>query len=102
MPKRDIVVIGASSGGMDALKELVRGLPAGLPAAVFIVWHIAPESPNLLPELLAKITPLNVTAARNDEPIVPGTIYVAPADRHLLVAAGRVRVTYGPKENRFR
>jgi len=102
MPKRDIIVVGASSGGLNALRELVRGLPAGLPAAVLIVWHIAPESPNLLPELLGKIGPLNVTLARNDDPIRPGMIYVAPADRHLLVGAGRVRVTYGPKENRFR
>jgi two-component system chemotaxis response regulator CheB len=102
MPTRDIIVVGASSGGLDALKQLVGSLPSSLPAAVFIVWHVSPESPNLLPELLRKNSALRVTSPHEDEPIVPGTIYVAAPDRHLLVAAGRVRVTYGPKENRFR
>jgi two-component system chemotaxis response regulator CheB len=102
MPTRDIIVVGASSGGLDALKLLVRGLPADLPAAVFVVWHIAPESPNMLPEVLRRLTQLAVVSARNGEPIVPGTVYVAPPDRHLLLAADRVRVTFGPKENRFR
>ena len=102
MPKRDIIVIGASSGGMDALKTLLGSLPADLPAAVFVVWHVGPNSPNMLPKLLSRVCALKVTAGRNDDPIVHGTVYIAPPDRHLLVDDGRVRVTYGPKENRFR
>src|SRR5438045_1672879 len=101
-PTRDIIVVGASSGGLNALKALVHGLPADLPAAVFIVWHVSPESPNLLPELLAQTTASTVASPGDDDPIESGTVYVAPPDRHLLVAPGRVRVTYGPKENRFR
>src|SRR5207253_4943785 len=69
----------------------------------FIVWHVSPESRNLLAEMLSTLTPLNVVSAADGMPIEPGTIYVAPADRHMLVTpAGQVRITYGPKENRAR
>jgi len=100
--KNDIVVVGASSGGLEVLRKLVTQLPANFPAALFIVWHISPEHPSILPEILDQGCPLLVRHASDRETIQPGRIYVAPPDHHLLVEPGHVRVTRGPRENRFR
>ena len=102
MPGHDIVVVGASIGGLEALRSLVADLPHDLPAAVFVVWHIAPESPALLPEILQRAGPLPALHPHDGEAIQPGRIYVAPPDHHLLLEDGRVRLSRGPKENRFR
>ena len=97
-----IVVVGASAGGVAALSTLVAGLPPDLDAAVFIVMHIAAESPSRLQEILGRKTTLPVSAAIDGEPIRPGRIVVASADRHLMIDAGQVRVTRGPRESRSR
>jgi len=102
MAKRNIVVIGASAGGIDAFKKLVRGLPRGFPASIFIVWHTAPNITSLLPKILDRETPLPVIEPFDGEKIRSGTIYVSRPDHHLLIEDGIVRVTKGPKENRFR
>lgn len=102
MLKPDIVVVGASAGGLKAFETLVSQLPVNFPAAIFIVWHISPDYPSMLPEILARVTSLPVAHAVDKEAIAPGRIYIAPPDRHLLVDAGFVRITRGPKENRFR
>jgi two-component system chemotaxis response regulator CheB len=98
----DIIVIGASAGGVDALNQLVAGLPADLGAAVFIALHSHPGSASSLPELLSRRGPLPAAHALHGEPIVPGRIYVAPPDNHLMVRRGSVRVVRGPKENGHR
>lgn len=100
--KKDIVVVGASAGGMEALRELVSGLPADLGASIFVVWHMPAEATGILPALLAKDGPLPAAHAVDGEAIEPGRIYVARPDHHLLLEPGVVRVTRGPKENRFR
>lgn len=102
MPNHDIIVIGTSAGGVESLSRLVATLPADLPAALFVVMHLSPESPSQLPEILAKKTSLRVLAAVDQAPIEHGRIYVASPDRHLLVERGRMRVMRGPKENRHR
>jgi len=102
MPGHDIIVIGASVGGVQTLLELVQALPPGLPAAVFIVCHIPANIPSNLPEILSRNGPLLASHARDGAPIHPGHIYVAPEDRHLLLEADRVRVMRGPRENRLR
>jgi two-component system, chemotaxis family, protein-glutamate methylesterase/glutaminase len=103
MPGKDIVVIGASAGGIEALKVLAGGLPRDFNASVLIVLHIAPYGLGILPEILERAGPLPASNARDWEQIRPGHIYVAPPDYHLLVErAGHVRITQGPKENRFR
>ena len=101
MPK-DIVVVGASAGGIEALRVLVGKLPADLPASLFIVLHTAPDAPSMLADILDRSGRLPALTPKNGERIRPGTIYVAPPDRHLLIEPNRVRVTRGPKENRFR
>ena len=101
-PHRDVVVIGASAGGVTALLELVKGLPADFPAPIFVVQHLAADSPSILPQLLTAISALPAKHAENGELAQPGVIYVAPPNHHLLLEGKRVLVTRGPKENRFR
>ena len=98
----DIVVIGASSGGVEALMRIAAGLPAELPASVFIVLHQEPDFASRLPELLSQRGPLRATHALHGEEIVPGRIYIAPPDNHLMLRPGYVHVVRGPKENGHR
>jgi two-component system, chemotaxis family, protein-glutamate methylesterase/glutaminase len=100
--RRDIVVIGASAGGVAALMRLVADLPASFAAPVLVVVHVAPHAPSSIPKILGRCTSLPVAHAVDGEEIEPGRIYVAPPDRHLLVDHRRVLVRKGPKENRFR
>ena len=99
---KNIIVIGASAGGLEALRALVGGLPKDFSASLFIVLHTSPEAPGLLAGILDRSGPLPAVKAKDKERIRPGNIYVAPPDHHLVIEPGLVRVTQGPKENRFR
>lgn len=98
---RDIVVVGASAGGVDALATLVADLPAELDATIFVVIHMH-EGPSRLPELLASRGPLRATHALHGETIERNHIYVAPTDNHLVIRPGYVEVVRGPRENGHR
>jgi two-component system chemotaxis response regulator CheB len=100
--RRDLVVIGASAGGVETLRRVVAGLPTDLPAAVCIVVHIAPGSPSALPKILARAGPLPCRSAQDGQALRPGEILVAPPDHHLEVEDGHVRLTIGPRENGHR
>src|SRR5215204_1578454 len=102
MDPRNIIVVGASAGGLEALKALVKGLPADLPASIFIVWHMSPDVRGVMPQVLNRLNTMPAFQASDGEAIEEGRIYVAPPDRHLVLEEGLVRVTKGPKENRFR
>jgi two-component system chemotaxis response regulator CheB len=102
MAGSDIIVVGASAGGVEALSRLVSDLPEDLPASVFVVLHMAPHSGTALPKILERRTRLPVGHPHNGEPIEPGVIYVAVPDHHLILSPGVVRVTNGPKENGHR
>jgi two-component system, chemotaxis family, protein-glutamate methylesterase/glutaminase len=102
MPGHDIIVIGASAGGVEALLTIARALPADLPAAVFVVLHVSPYSRSVLPNILSRAGALAAAHPRNGDPIANGHIYVAPPDHHLLVHRGRVEVVRGPQENSCR
>lgn len=102
MPGHDVIVVGASTGGVEALIELVGGLPSDLPASVFIVLHLSPGGRSYLPQILARETRLTVEAARDRQVIRRGHVYVAPPDYHLLVMPELVRLGTGPHENRTR
>jgi two-component system, chemotaxis family, protein-glutamate methylesterase/glutaminase len=102
MSEHDLIVIGGSAGGVEALRILVAGLPHDLPAAICVVLHLSPAEPSFLHAILTRAGSLPATQVVKAEPIAPGHIYVAPPDHHLLVEQGYVRVTRGPKENRFR
>src|SRR6266567_3004073 len=102
MPGHDIIVVGASAGGVEALVTLARSLKRNLQAAVFVVLHIPAQSPSLLPEILSRAGPLKAVQATDDMQIEQGHIYVAPPDHHMLMELGKVCVVRGPKENRHR
>src|SRR5262249_53671611 len=85
-----------------ALSSLCRDLPQNFPAAIFIVMHVSPNYPSLLPDLLARSGKLPVRHGVSGEPIRLGRIYVAPPDHHMVLEADRIRITKGPKENRSR
>lgn len=99
---RDIVVIGASSGGVDALIRLVALLPPGLRAAIYIVQHTAPSSPGLLAQILDRSGPLKAAMMGEAEPIAFGEIRVAPPDHHIVLDRDGARLDRGPAENRVR
>lgn len=102
MPGHDIIVVGASAGGVEAAARLVRDLPPDLPAAVFIVIHFPGHATSVMPRILNNAGTLPAAHAEDGEPIRHGRIYVARPDHHLLVERGRVRVVRGPKENHQR
>lgn len=98
----DLIVVGTSAGGVDALKVLAAGLPKSLPAAVLIVMHTSPDGPYLLPDILGRVSPLRVSKVKNGDLIEPGRLYIAPPGHHLLVKGDRINLSRGPKENRSR
>ena len=102
MEKRNIIVIGASAGGYDAIKRVVADLPVNMDASVFIVWHMSPDVKGILPRVLNRSETLFAAHPIDFEPIQRSRIYVAPPDRHLIIENDFVRITRGPKENRFR
>jgi len=99
MPHRDMIVIGASQGGQEPLLELVQQFEADLPASVFIVRHISKGATNFLVDILARVSQLEVVSAEHCQEIRKGTIYIAPADCHLLINSTHTYLSSGPREN---
>lgn len=110
VPGHDIIVIGASAGGVEALTHLVRALPDDLPAAIFVVLHIPSQSTSVLPKILNRAiakqhkgaSSLKASHPKDNQAIQNGQIYVAPPDHHLLVKDGYIRLARGPRENGHR
>ncbi|AHM58341.1 chemotaxis protein CheB [Flammeovirgaceae bacterium 311] len=102
MLNRDIVVIGASAGGVSVLEQLVKSMPKDFPGSVFIVMHTPPFSPSKLPEILIRAGEIEAVHPMNGDKIKKGKIYVAPPDHHMLIEGNNVLIRKGPKENRFR
>jgi two-component system chemotaxis response regulator CheB len=100
---RDIIVVGGSAGALSAALEMLEAIPRDLPATLAVVIHRgAPSNGGGLREVLARRSALPVVEPRGDEPARSATVYVAPADRHLLLDEGHVRLSRGPREHRFR
>src|SRR5262249_36659841 len=98
----DIVVIGASAGGVETLNEIVGRLPPDIKASIFVVVHVAPDSTGLLPNVLNRRSLVPAIQARDGLEIRHGMIYVAPPDRHLILEDCEIRVVRGPRHNRHR
>jgi two-component system chemotaxis response regulator CheB len=99
---RDLVVVGASAGGVEALRDMVSTLPADLPAAILVVLHLPAQSESALPAILNRSGSLPAQAARDGAPIETGRIYVARPDYHLAVVGDHLALTRGPRENGHR
>ena len=98
----DVIVLGASAGGVEALIAVAGDLPEGLPAAVLVVLHLAPSGGSALAGILNRSGPLPAGTAADGEDVGRGRIYVAPPDAHLTVADGKIRLSHGPRENGHR
>jgi two-component system chemotaxis response regulator CheB len=99
---RRVIVIGASGGGVEALQQVLEGLPADLPAPVCIVLHVHPRSKSLLPEILSAAGRLPASHATDGERMENGHVYIAPPDHHLMIEREHIHVGMGPKENHQR
>lgn len=97
-----LFVIGASSGGIEPLKEIVAELPNTLRAAICIAVHVSPSSPSILPQILERSGKLRVMHATDGQGIAPNAVYVAPPDRHLIVHGNQLRLSYEASENGHR
>jgi two-component system chemotaxis response regulator CheB len=100
--KRDIVVVGASAGGVQALQVLVRGLSKDFQGSILVVLHIPPWAPSGLAGILSRSGPLPAIEAGPQEQLEPGRIYVAAPDHHLLLDDHHVVRWKGPAEDRHR
>lgn len=100
METRDIVVVGASSGGVEAVCRLLESLPADLPASVFIAQHVGEQS--RLARVFARCTEIPTDDAVDGARIVRKHVYIAPADHHLLLVDGHVQLAKTARENRHR
>lgn len=100
--QRDVVVIGASAGGVEALRTVARSLPADFPAAILVVMHLSPAARSALPLILDRAGPLPAFPATHGASLRPGVIHVATPDHHLLTDDGSMVLTRGPTENGHR
>jgi two-component system, chemotaxis family, protein-glutamate methylesterase/glutaminase len=98
----NVVAVGASAGGVEALTHFAAGLPPDLPYAVLVVLHMPVGAPSVLARILDRSGPLPAAQALDQEPLEPGTIRVAVPNRHLLVDDHKVALSEGPTENGHR
>jgi two-component system, chemotaxis family, protein-glutamate methylesterase/glutaminase len=96
---RDVIVIGASMGGIEASRALLGGLPPDFPAALFLVVHTADHDAGLLAQVLGRSSALPVVTAVEGQRFGHGQVYVAPPDLHLIVGQDHLHVRRGPREN---
>jgi two-component system chemotaxis response regulator CheB len=97
-----VVVVGASAGGIEALKELVGELPSDFPAAVLVVLHVPAGGTSVLPAILERAGPLPAQHVIGEVDLEPGRVYVAPPNFHLQLIDGKIEATTGPLENGHR
>jgi two-component system chemotaxis response regulator CheB len=98
----DVIGIGTSAGGVNALLELLPLFQTNLPASIFVVLHRHPTAPTSLVDVLARSTRLRVKEPHDGDPLELGVIYLAPRDRHMTVKAGRISLNRQPRQHHSR
>jgi two-component system chemotaxis response regulator CheB len=102
MSGNHVVVIGASAGGVEAMIQLIKRLPADLDAAFFVAMHFPARSVSMLPTILNRANRVKALHPQQGEPIRPGYLYISPPDYHLLIHRDSIELDRGPKENGHR
>src|SRR5262245_57948615 len=102
MENRDIVAVGTSAGGFEALLFLAKELPRDFPASVLIVIHLSNQCRSELDAILTQAGPLPATFAEHGQKLEKGRIYIGPPERHMLVDGDRLSLGTGPRENNAR
>lgn len=102
MAHRDVVVVGASAGGVEALGQLLRDLPADFPAAMLVVLHLPTSARSALAAILARVCALPVRQAVDGARLERGTVTVAVPDHHLMLVGEHLSLSRGPRENGHR
>lgn len=97
-----VVVVGASAGGVEALKVLIGLLPRDFAAPVIVVLHLAEGGPSVLPQILDRVGDMPAEPARDGETVRPGTVYVAPPGHHLELDGETLRLTSAPRQDHHR
>lgn len=100
--RRDVVVLGASAGGVEALSELLTALPGDFPATIALALHRSPTLPSLLSQVLGRHAALAVVEPKDGQPLAQSVVYVAPADRHMLIKSGVFRLERTAKQHHTR
>src|ERR1051326_4931264 len=90
----DVVAMGASAGGLNALTQVLRVLPKGFPSSIVVVQHLAPTHKSWIANLIGRSTHLKVKQAEHGEILLPGVVYTAPPDEHLLVGPGKIQLAH--------
>src|SRR5262245_46053721 len=102
MANRDILALGTSAGGIDALRFLAREFKKDLQASVLVLIHLSSQFRSVLDAILTQAGPLTATFAKDGEALRHGHIYIGPPERHLIVDGDRLRLGKGPRENHAR
>ena len=90
----DVVALGASAGGLNALSQVLKVLPKAFPSSIVVVQHVSPGHKSWIANLLGRSTQLTVKQAEHGEIMLPATVYIAPPDEHLLVGPGKVQLAH--------
>jgi two-component system, chemotaxis family, protein-glutamate methylesterase/glutaminase len=90
----DVVAMGSSAGGLNALTRVLRSLPKSFPSSIVVVQHLSPEHKSWMADLLGRSTKLHVKQAEHNEIMLPGSVYIAPPDLHLLVGPGKLQLAH--------
>jgi two-component system chemotaxis response regulator CheB len=99
---RDIVVVGASAGGIEALRSVLGGLPRDLGATIFVTLHRTPSSQSILADVLGARSSLPVREPRGAERIKRNVVYLAPSNLHMRMTSDHVTLDHGAKQHHTR
>ncbi len=102
MRKKNIVAFGGSAGATESMVKILKGIDPGTTASFFVVIHSSVNSLAYLQKIFERATALKVKYAQNDEPIDSATVYIAPANFHLIISSGKIKINQGPRENLMR
>jgi two-component system chemotaxis response regulator CheB len=92
--KYDVVALGTSAGGLNALTKVLQSLPTTFPSSIVVVQHLSPDHKSWMADLLGRSVQLRVKQAEHGEIMLPGTVYLAPPDEHLLVGPGKIQLAH--------